>query len=297
MNSVLFAWYLYLFVGVAFYSSAMSLQSPTISGYVQKQHHLHQDKLFPTNELEVGLNSTININLPWYFQTINKAMITVVKGSLDTFFGKRYYARFIALETVARVPYFAYMFVLHFYETMRWFHRKEYIKLHFAENWNELHHLLIMEELAGKQLFIDRIIAQTMSIGYFIYSVLLYLLAPAVAYDLSRRVEMHAYHSYDKYIRDHQEELKKLPPSRIAKEYYESSIEADMFDSFHLNEIQAAIQKRILSPEEKRRPKIQNLFDVFCNIRDDEWEHVLSMEYLQQRILSRKKDKRNYLDF
>lgn len=36
------------------------------------------------------------------------------------------------------------------------FHQAEYLRVHFAESYNELHHLLIMEELGGNRLFWDR---------------------------------------------------------------------------------------------------------------------------------------------
>lgn len=39
----------------------------------------------------------------------------------------------------------AFISVLHLYETLGWWRRADYLKVHFAESWNELHHLLIME--------------------------------------------------------------------------------------------------------------------------------------------------------
>jgi hypothetical protein len=61
------------------------------------------------------------------------------------------FARFYVLETVARVPYFAYLSVMHLKET---FGRREpgdrdRMRAHYAEADNELHHLLIMESLGG----------------------------------------------------------------------------------------------------------------------------------------------------
>lgn len=80
----------------------------------------------------------------------NKELIGMAKSALfdvvlagDTV--DRAYARFYALETIARMPYFSYLSVLHLYETLGWWRRADYIKMHFAESWNELHHLLIME--------------------------------------------------------------------------------------------------------------------------------------------------------
>ena len=55
------------------------------------------------------------------------------------------------------MPYFSYINLLHFYETMGWWRRSmEARKVHFAEEWNEAHHLLIMESLGGDQAWIDR---------------------------------------------------------------------------------------------------------------------------------------------
>lgn len=39
----------------------------------------------------------------------------------------------------------AFMSVLHMYESFGWWRRSDYLKVHFAESWNEMHHLLIME--------------------------------------------------------------------------------------------------------------------------------------------------------
>ena len=47
----------------------------------------------------------------------NKAMINVVKGAIDVVYEGNDYARFFVLETVARVPYFAYLSVMHLQET------------------------------------------------------------------------------------------------------------------------------------------------------------------------------------
>ncbi|MEG4317993.1 MULTISPECIES: alternative oxidase [unclassified Microcoleus] len=58
------------------------------------------------------------------------------------------------LETIARVPYFSYLSVLHLYETLGYWRKADLLKVHLAETWNELHHLLIMEELGGDRLWI-----------------------------------------------------------------------------------------------------------------------------------------------
>ena len=104
---------------------------------------------------------------------------------LDALYADRHYSRFYVLETIARVPYFgifffidgiisvqldksyfcgtehsfycyyhwsAFLSVLHMYESFGWWRRADYLKVHFAESWNELHHLLIMEVLSARIL-------------------------------------------------------------------------------------------------------------------------------------------------
>lgn len=41
--------------------------------------------------------------------------------------------------------YAAFVSVLHMYESFGWWRRADYLQVHFAESWNELHHLLTME--------------------------------------------------------------------------------------------------------------------------------------------------------
>lgn len=71
---------------------------------------------------------------------------------LDAFFDNRPISRFWFLETIARVPYFAYTSMLHFYESVGWWRQASLRRVHDAEEWNELHHLLIMENLGGDKV-------------------------------------------------------------------------------------------------------------------------------------------------
>jgi ubiquinol oxidase len=63
-------------------------------------------------------------------------------------------SRFFLLETVARMPYFSYISMLHLYETLGFWRRSSDVKrIHFAEEINEFNHLLIMESLGGDQSY------------------------------------------------------------------------------------------------------------------------------------------------
>ncbi|XP_062227071.1 ubiquinol oxidase 4, chloroplastic/chromoplastic-like isoform X1 [Phragmites australis] len=217
------------------------------------------DTMVPTDESwVVKLEQSVNI-----FLTESVIMI------LDGFYRDRNYARFFVLETIARVPYFAFISVLHMYETFGWWRRADYIKVHFAESWNEFHHLLIMEELGGNSLWLDRFLARFMAFFYYFMTVAMYMLSPRMAYHFSECVERHAYSTYDKFLKLHEEELKRLPAPEAAINYYLNE-DLYMFDEFQTARVPCS-----------RRPKIDNLYDVFVNIRDDEAEHCKTMKACQ----------------
>ncbi|KAL1826269.1 ubiquinol oxidase 4, chloroplastic/chromoplastic [Daucus carota subsp. sativus] len=202
-------------------------------------------------------------------QSINILLTDSVIKILDTLYHDRDYARFFVLETIARVPYFAFMSVLHMYESFGWWRRADYLKVHFAESWNEMHHLLIMEELGGNAWWFDRFLSQHIAVFYYFMAAFMYLLSPRMAYHFSECVEHHAFETYDKFINAKGEDLKKLPASKVAIKYY---TEGDMylFDEFQTSR----------APN-TRRPVIDNLYDVFVNIRDDEAEHCKTMKACQ----------------
>lgn len=199
-----------------------------------------------------------------------RLLVNVLEALLNTFYRTRLYPRFFVLETVARVPYFAYTSVLHLYETMGWWRKADWIKVHFAESWNELHHLLIAESLGGNRYWIDRFVAHTGAFVYYWIIVFVYMLSPRSAYHFMQMVEEHAYHTYDSFLKEHGEALKALPAPEIAISYYREG-DLYMFDEFQTTH-----------PGEERRPKIENLYDVFVAIRDDELEHVKTMLACQQ---------------
>ena len=106
----------------------------------------------PIKPTVVKTNLSTKNEIPLFVSTLNKNVVTYVKDAMTQLYGDRYYARFAALEIIARVPYFSYTSVLHLYETLGLRGNKEKMKVHFAESWNEMHHLLIMEDLGGFQL-------------------------------------------------------------------------------------------------------------------------------------------------
>lgn len=181
----------------------------------------------------------------------------------------RDFARFYVLETVARVPYFAYLSVMHLRETFgeRYDSMSERMRTHYAEADNELHHLLIMESLGGNSNIIDRTIAQTMAFFYYWYVIVIYAWNEPAAYHLSELIEDHAFDTYSKFTATYEERLKNEPVPDIARKYYERD-NPFLFDLFC-----TVKNKTEEGTYSERRPQLSSLYDVFVNIRDDEREH------------------------
>ena len=219
----------------------------------------------------------------------NKEIIRAMKSHVfDTFFPgegiSRAFARFYALETIARMPYFSYVSVLHLFETFGWWRRADYMKLHFAESFNELHHLLIMEELGGSDKWSDRFIAQHIAFGYYWMVVALYIFNPAAAYNLNEAVEEEAAETYTAFIQQHADYLQSQPAPSIAVKYY-SGNDLYMFDTMQNLCFKATgitqSDGMVNADDGRRRPVMKTLYDAFVAVRDDEIEHAKTMAYLQ----------------
>ena len=72
--------------------------------------------------------------------------------------------------------------MLHFYESLGWWRGPELRKVHHAEEWNELHHLLIMDALGGNTLWSDRFLGYHAAIAYYWLLNGVFLFSPRVAY-------------------------------------------------------------------------------------------------------------------
>jgi ubiquinol oxidase len=187
---------------------------------------------------------------------------------LDVLYEGKPIQKFWVLEVVARIPYFASISILHLYESLGfWRAGAELRKIHFAEEWNEMHHLQIMESLGGDVAWFDRFVADHSAVFYYWLLIVFYLISPKLAYNFMQRVELHAMDTYAEFVVENKELLKTIPPPMVALEYYKNE-DLYLFDEF---------QKSNKSTVEPRRPECENLYDVFCNIRDDEGEHVKTM--------------------
>ncbi|KAL0890839.1 hypothetical protein Bca101_014822 [Brassica carinata] len=110
------------------------------------------------------------------------------------------------------------------YETFGWWRRADYLKVHFAESWSEMHPLLIMEviknqtflpsprvpclcpqELGGNSWWFDRFLAQHIAAFYYFMTAFFFMFIHrddhqrllTDADHFSECVESHAFETYD----------------------------------------------------------------------------------------------------
>ena len=135
-------------------------------------------------------------------QTINRFVLNITVAILDFLYQGRDYQRFWVLEEIARAPYFAFLSVLHFRESMglRGPEHLYLMKEHFAQSINETEHLEYMESRGGNVYFIDRFVAKHLVLIYYWSNVVYYWVAPRAAYHLSYEVEVHAATTYAKHL-------------------------------------------------------------------------------------------------
>lgn len=238
------------------------------------QQHGSRTALFvsqPLPEGEPSTTGTFGRSLDEETKERNKQIVYGIKSAIfDNFFAEqtveRSFARFWALETVARMPYFSYLSALHLYETLGWWRRSDYLKIHFLQTWNEQHHLLIMEELEGNRRWLDRFLAQHLAFGYYFVALGFYVFNPTFAYNFNQAVEEEAFETYDRFIASNEEFLKGQPAPQAAKQYY---LEDDLY----------------VEMGSRSRPAMESLFDTFCAIRADEAEHAATMLAMQDEGL------------
>ena len=132
----------------------------------------------------------------------NTVVLDITVAILDFLYKGRDYPRFWVLEEIARAPYFAFLSVLHFRESMG-LRGPEHIDLmiqHFEQSVNETSHLEYMESRGGNAYWIDRFVAKHLVLIYYWVNVVYYWVAPRSAYHLSYEVEIHAAETYAKYL-------------------------------------------------------------------------------------------------
>lgn len=169
---------------------------------------------------------------------------------LDIIYKNKPIDRFWFLESVARMPYFSYVAILHMYETLGWWQiDSELKKIHYEEERNESHHLQIMESLGGNSKWWNRFLARHGGMAYYGVLLILFMVSPKIAYLSSELLEMHAVDTYEEFYESNENVLKQLPPTKECLEYFKYA---------------------------------ENLYDIFYRIGQDEYNHALNMRFVKK---------------
>ena len=157
-------------------------------------------------------------------KAFNSLVLNFTVAILDYLYKGRDIQRFWVLEEIARAPYFAFMSVLHYRESMglRGPEHTYLMKEHFEQTLNETEHLEEMELREGNKYWIDRFFAKHLVLLYYWIMVAYYLIDPIDAYDINMKIEKHAFETYVKYGAYHPEDTKI---QEIAQDEYEHSKE------------------------------------------------------------------------
>ena len=155
---------------------------------------------------------------------LNSWVLDTTVYILDFLYRGRDFQRFWVLEVIARAPYFSFISVLHFRESLglRGEDHIYLMKEHFYQALNETEHLEEMEKRGGDEHWIDRFFAKHLVLIYYWIMVAYYLIDPIDAYDINMKIEKHAFETYVKYGAYHPEDTKI---QEIAQDEYEHSKE------------------------------------------------------------------------
>ena len=140
----------------------------------------------------------------------NDVVLSITVAIIDFLYRDLPIQRFWILETIARAPYFAFLSVLHFKESLGLRTEEHYylMKEHFAQTVNETEHLREMEARGGADRWYDRFIAYHLVLFYYWIMVGYYFVFPVDAYHLNIGIEYHAVETYLNYFWDHQDDAK-----------------------------------------------------------------------------------------
>ena len=159
---------------------------------------------------------------------------------MDLFYGRRKsLSKFKVLEIIARVPYQAWEHVAYIAIThtsnQADFARRIFTRIQEARQQqdNEQWHLLILEEYVYRKqiresFVLHRVIPQVLAFFYYQLSWLLYVIKPAMSYQLNAEFEDHAEHEYMAYVEENPGLEEEVFESIFKKDYGDFKTMADV---------------------------------------------------------------------
>jgi ubiquinol oxidase len=169
-------------------------------------------------------------------------------GGMNLVYGRtRTLSKFKVLEVVARVPYqaweqVAYVAMTHTYSAPGFARRIfEFVKESRAQQDNEQWHLLILEELVQNKglregFLLYRVAPQLVAFLYYHISWILYVIRPALSYELNADFEDHAEHEYMQFVSENPALESEPFSSEFAGDYGVFASLGDLFRNIGLDE-------------------------------------------------------------
>lgn len=198
-------------------------------------------------------------NLSEYAKTCGEPAISWLPGVLGNFlvwagnvvYGEKpSYLKFRAVEVIARVPYHSWASAAFTLMMMFYTDAAKAIELSETSDFatlaaeNETMHVVVITELTqkhGEKAGVIRftIIPMLFAFFYFWMSYFLYLTKPAWSLQLNYLFENHAFSQYDRFLKENEEEFKRLPmDSAYLRHYGRNPVsEWDFFCSVRADEV------------------------------------------------------------
>ena len=153
----------------------------------RSSYHISLYHIWNNNRNRLVLNTTSMVTSLISMKQFNTWVLDTTIYILDFLYRGRNFQRFWVLEVIARAPYFAFISVLHFRESLglRGEDHIYLMKEHFYQALNETEHLEEMERRGGNSYWIDRFFAKHLVLFYFWVMVGYYLVDPINAYDIT----------------------------------------------------------------------------------------------------------------
>ncbi len=188
-------------------------------------------------------------------------LATMLFVVMDLAYGrKRTLSKFKVLEIIARVPYqtwehVAYIAMTHTYGSPGFARRVfDFVREARAQQDNEQWHLLILEEMVhargAKEGFVRfRLLPQLLAFFYYHVSWLLYVINPALSYQLNADFEDHAEHEYMHFVTENPQFESQPFESAFADDYGRFASVADMLRNIGVDEREHKLESLARIPQ------------------------------------------------
>ncbi len=174
--------------------------------------------------------------------------LLVAMGNI--FYGTRpTYLKFKAIEVVARIPYQSWESAAYTLLTAFYTNETHAVRLcrmaafsRFAQD-NETMHVVVISSIVRKRhkdaFFLHTLVPILFCLFYFWVIYLLYLVSHRAALELNYLFEKHAYHQYDRFLKDNEQELRSTSIMSDFLEFYGREVrnEYEFFETVRNDEL------------------------------------------------------------